>query len=55
MELQKTEGSHRRFYFSLNDWTWWSWTLTAILLTIGLLGKPKAYVAAMMVTVVQGV
>ena len=48
-----TEGHHRRFYILLDDWTWWAWTLTAILLTIGLLGQPVAFVAAMVVTVVQ--
>ena len=48
-----TEGRHRRFYILLDDWTWWAWTLTAILLTIGLLGQPAAFVAAMVVTVVQ--
>ena len=48
-----TDGHHRRFYILLDDWTWWAWTLTAILLTIGLLGQPVAFVVAMVVTVVQ--
>ena len=47
------EEHHRRFYFLLDDWTWWVWTLTTILLTIGLLGQPVAFIAAMVVTVVQ--
>ena len=46
-------GHHRRFYILLDDWTWWAWTLTAILLTIGLLMHPVAFIAAMVVTVVQ--
>ena len=48
-----SEEHHRRFYILLDDWTWWAWTLTAILLTIGLLGQPVAFIAAMVVTVVQ--
>ncbi len=45
----------RRFYFLWNDWTWWAWTLTAILLTIGLLGSPLAFVVAMAVTLIQSI
>lgn len=55
MEIKITEGHDRRIYFLLNDWTWWAWTLTAILLTICLLGQPIAFVAAMKVTLVQGI
>ena len=47
------EEHHRRFYILLDDWTWWAWTLTAILLTMGLLGQPVGFIAAMVVTVVQ--
>lgn len=49
-----TAGHHRRLYILLDDWTWWAWTFIAILLAIGLLGSPKAFIAAMAVTVVQG-
>jgi len=50
-----TEGPHRRFYILLDDWTWWAWTLTAILLTCGLLGYSDAYIASMVVTFLQGI
>ncbi len=50
-----TKRHVRRSYLLLNDWTWWAWMLTAILLTIGLLGQSIALVGAMTVTVIQGI
>lgn len=55
MESEKRLEDRRRFYFLVNDWTWWAWTLTAILLTIGLFGSPLAFVVAMVVTFIQGI
>ena len=55
MKIEMTAEHHQRFYILLDDWTWWAWALTAILLTIGLLGQTDAYVAAMVLTVVQGI
>jgi len=55
MENEFTERQDRRFFFLLGDWTWWAWLITAILLAIGLYGQPVAYVAAMVLTVVQTV
>jgi hypothetical protein len=49
------ETRHPLFYILPGDWTWWAWTATAVLLTIGLLGRPEAFVAAMAVTVMQGI
>ena len=53
MGSETMKGHHRRFYILLDDWTWWAWTFTAILLTMGLFGQPMAFVVAMMVTVLQ--
>lgn len=55
MESERRLEDRRRFYFLVNDWTWWAWTLTAILLTIGLFGSPLAFVVAMVVTLIQSV
>ena len=47
-------ASHNRWLFILwNDWTWWAWMVTAVLLAIGLAGHPSAFVAGMVMTVVQ--
>jgi hypothetical protein len=48
----KTE-SKRTFYFNFGDWTWWVWTATAILITVGLAGRPEGYLAAMALTIGQ--
>jgi hypothetical protein len=53
--IQGHRGHNRRFFILLSDWTWWAWTVTAILLTIGLCGYPNAFVAAMVVTACQGI
>ena len=47
--------SPRPFYIKLDDWTWWAWTITAVLLVIGLVGYHSAFIAAMVLTAVQGV
>lgn len=43
------------FYIKLDDWTWWAWTVTTVLLVIGLSGYSPAFVGAMVVTAVQAV
>ena len=55
MEIERTVGQGRGFYVLLADWTWWAWTVTAILLLIGLLEEPIGFLAAMLLTVVQGI
>ena len=48
--------THRRFYLKLDDWTWWAWTATVVLLSIGLVsGDSMAFIGAMVVTVGQGI
>jgi hypothetical protein len=44
---------NRRIFILANDWTWWTWMLTAILLAIGLFGYRSAFVAAIVITAVQ--
>jgi len=39
----------------VNDWTWWAWSVTAVLLTIGVLGFPFAFLAAGGVTGLQAI
>jgi len=48
-------GHKRLFYFLADDWTWWAWTVTAILLAIGLHGQIGAFIAAMAITFIQAV
>jgi hypothetical protein len=51
-----TGAAHQlHFYILAEDWTWWAWTLTAILLAIGLAGYPSAFIAAMVITTVQAI
>jgi len=47
--------SRRLFYINLKDWTWWAWTITTVLLIMGLAGYSPAFVAAMAVTAGQGI
>ena len=47
--------SRRVFYVNLDDWTWWAWAITTVLLIIGLAGYSLAFVAAMAVTAGQGI
>jgi len=48
-----TDPGSRRCFILLGDWTWWVWVLTAILLAIGLFGRPLAFVAAIGLTAAQ--
>ena len=54
MEPAHTERHDRYVYVLWDDWTWWVWTVTVVLLIIGLLGAPFAFIAAMLLTVAQG-
>jgi hypothetical protein len=47
-------SSGRLFYINLGDWTWWAWTITTVLLIVGLSGYSLAFVGAMAVTAGQG-
>jgi hypothetical protein len=47
-------SSRRLFYINLGDWTWWAWTITTVLLIVGLTGYSLAFVGAMAVTAGQG-
>jgi hypothetical protein len=46
--------SRRLFYINLDDWVWWAWTITTVLLMAGLAGYPLAFIGAMAVTAAQG-
>jgi len=48
-----TNRHNRRLFILWDDWTWWAWMVTAVLLAIGLAGHPSGFVAAMVLTVVQ--
>jgi hypothetical protein len=50
-----TKSSRRHFYINLTDWTWWAWTITTVLLIVGLCGFNPAFVVAMAVTAGQGI
>ncbi len=43
------------FYFMLHDWTWWTWSVTAVLLSIGLTGYTGAFQVALGITGMQTV
>jgi hypothetical protein len=47
--------SRRLFYINLDDWVWWAWTLTTILLVAGLSGYAPALIGATAVTAAHGV
>jgi hypothetical protein len=53
--METIKGGDHHFFLLLDDWTWWAWTLTAVLLTIGLMEQPIAFMGAMLVTIVQGI
>ena len=36
-------------------WTWWVWLVTACLLLIGLMGRPEAFLAALLLSIAQSV
>jgi len=46
--------SRRLFYLNLNDWVWWAWTLTTVLLVTGLSGYSQALIGATVMTAVHG-
>jgi hypothetical protein len=48
-----TTGNEQRFFVMLDDWTWWAWSVTAVLLTLGLSGFPISFLAASGVTGLQ--
>jgi len=48
------KSSRRLFYINLDDWTWWAWTFTTVLLIMGLSGYGLALFGAMAVTTGQG-
>jgi hypothetical protein len=48
------KSSRRLFYINLNDWTWWAWTLTTVLLVAGLFGYDSALTGATAVTAAHG-
>jgi len=49
------KSSRRLFYINPADWTWWAWTITTVLLIMGLSGFGPAFIAAMAVTAGQGI
>lgn len=49
------KNSRPLFYIKLNDWVWWAWAITTILLIVGLAGYDLAFIGAMSVTAGQGV
>src|SRR5688572_16749552 len=53
--LNMAKVSRRLFYVNPGDWTWWAWTVTTVLLMIGLYGHSLALIGAMALTVVQGI
>ena len=48
------KSSRRLLYINLNDWVWWAWTLTTILLVAGLCGYDSALTGATAVTAAHG-
>jgi hypothetical protein len=46
--------SRKRFYINLNDWVWWAWMLTTVLLIAGLCGYASALAGATVVTATHG-
>jgi hypothetical protein len=48
-------NSRRLFYINLDDWVWWAWTLTTVLLVAGLSGYAPALIGATAVTAAHGV
>lgn len=53
LHMQQSKGKRLRFYLMPGDWTWWVWLFTGVLLAVGLTGRPIAFIAAMLLTVVQ--
>jgi hypothetical protein len=55
MNSGATIAQQRHLFILADDWTWWAWLFTAILLAIGLAGYPSAFIVAMAVTTVQAI
>ncbi len=55
MKTESTGARERRLFILPGDWTWWAWTITVILLLMGLRGRPGAFLAAMGITVLQAI
>jgi hypothetical protein len=51
--MSKPESHNRWLFILWDDWTWWAWMVTAVLLAIGLAGHPSAFLAAIVMTMVQ--
>ena len=50
------ETDARRWLFIMpQDWTWWVWLFTALLLLIGLMGTLEAFLAALLLSIAQSV
>jgi hypothetical protein len=41
------KSSRHLLYINLNDWTWWAWTITTVLLIWGLAGNSLAFVKSL--------
>jgi hypothetical protein len=44
---------HRRLFLLLDDWTWWAWAVTAVLLASGLWGVAGCFEAAILLSAGQ--
>src|SRR5512138_2486863 len=53
MKTEITGAHERRLFILPGDWTWWAWTITAVLLLVGLWGRPGAFLTAIGITVLQ--
>ncbi|MEX0654354.1 MAG: hypothetical protein WD534_11395 [Phycisphaeraceae bacterium] len=49
-----SRASRRLLYLKWNDWTWWAWAVTDLLLFVGLAGYSPAFLGAMLITAGQG-
>ena len=50
------ETAPQRWLFIMpQDWTWWVWLFTALLLLIGLMGTLEAFLAALLLSIAQSV
>jgi hypothetical protein len=43
------------FYIIPYDWTWWAWSITILLLLVGLFGYPAGFIAAIAMTIGQAI
>jgi hypothetical protein len=47
------ETKSRHLFLLFNDWTWWAWTVTAVLLALGLWGVSGSFEAAILLSACQ--